>query len=50
MAGFRALFVNEHIGGGQYRLRIHNDKCKDKRQWFTFDKRSRTIRSYRNRR
>jgi len=49
MAGFRALFWNEHIGGGQYRLRIRNDSCKNNRQWFTFDKRSRTIRAYASR-
>jgi len=49
MAGFRALFWNEHIGGGQYRLRIRNDSCKNNRQWFTFDRRSRTIRAYASR-
>jgi len=49
MAGFRALFWNEHIGGGQYRLRIRNDQCKNNKQWFIFDRRSRTIRAWSSR-
>jgi hypothetical protein len=49
MSGFRALYWNEHIGGGQYRLRIRNDQCKNNRQWFTFDKRTRTVRAFASR-
>jgi hypothetical protein len=42
----RALFNAEHIGGNQYRLRIQDHNPDDKRQWFTFDSRTQTIRSY----
>jgi hypothetical protein len=46
MSNFRALFWHEHIGGNQFRLRIRNNKPKDNKQWFVFDKRSRTIRAW----
>jgi hypothetical protein len=49
MATFRALFWAEHIGGQQYRLRIRNDLPKDNKQWYTFDRRSRTIRAWSSR-
>jgi hypothetical protein len=45
MAGGRALFTAEHIGGQQYRLRIQDNKAFDKNQWFIFDKRTNSIRS-----
>lgn len=38
--------MSEHIGGGQYRLRIQNNTPRDKKQWWTFDSRSQTIRSW----
>jgi hypothetical protein len=40
----RALIWREHIGGNQYRLRIRDNSPWDSKQWFIFDKRSRTIR------
>lgn len=46
MAGFRALVWHENIGGAQYRLRIRNYSCRNSRAWFTFDKRTRTVRAY----
>jgi hypothetical protein len=45
MKGRRALFYSEHIGSGQYRLRIRNNKPKDNKQWFVFDWRTKTIRA-----
>jgi hypothetical protein len=45
MAGNRQLFYNEKMGSGQYRLRIQNSNANNKRAWFVFDSRTRTIRS-----
>jgi len=54
MSGGRNLFWHEHIGGNQFRLRIHNFDVKyyrrnwkiaDKGQW-VFDSRTRTIRAH----
>jgi len=42
----RALFTAEHIGGRQYRLRIQNNNPSDRRQWWSFDARTKTIRQY----
>lgn len=50
MAGNRALFWHEHIGGGQYRLRIRNNASYNDRQWFVFDSRTQTIRASADRR
>jgi hypothetical protein len=44
MKSGRSLFWHEHIGGHQYRLRIHNHQPWNKRQWWIFDRRTRTIR------
>lgn len=49
MSGNRQLFWNEHIGGGQYRLRIQNSNANNKRAWFIFDIRTRTMRAAINR-
>lgn len=49
MSTFRALYWEEHIGGNQYRLRIRNNQPKNNRQWFVFNRRSRTIRAWANR-
>lgn len=45
MGGNKALFWHEHIGGNQWRLRIRNHMPADNNQWWTFDSRTRTIRS-----
>jgi hypothetical protein len=45
----RALFWHEHIGSGQYRLRIRNTNPGDNKQWFVFDWRTRSIRPRANR-
>jgi len=42
----RALFYSEHIGGQQYRLRIQNNNPDDKKQWWSFDMRTRTVRCF----
>lgn len=44
MAGNRALTYAEHIGGGQYRLRIQNNQPRKAEQWWIFDSRTQTIR------
>jgi len=44
MKGNKALFWKEHIGGGQYRLRIQAHDPENKRQWWFFDSRTRTVR------
>lgn len=44
MRSKRSLFWHEHIGGTQYRLRIHNHQPWNLRQWWFFDRRTRTIR------
>jgi hypothetical protein len=46
MATNRALMAAEHIGGNQYRLRIRDSDFSDKQQWFTFDARTQSIRSW----
>jgi hypothetical protein len=46
MAHFRALFWDNQISSGQFQLRIRNDQSKDNKQWFIFDKRTRTIRAF----
>lgn len=48
MSTNRALFVSEHIGSYQYRLRIQNNNPYDIKQWFLFDWRTRSIRSAAN--
>lgn len=45
MSSGRTVTVTEHIGGHQYRLRIKTYFPADIKQWFFFDRRSRTIRS-----
>ena len=45
----RALFWHEHMGSGQYRLRIRNTNPGDNKQWFVFDWRTRSIRTRANR-
>jgi hypothetical protein len=45
MKSRRALFMSEHIGGNQFRLRIRDNKPKDNKQWFVFDQRTHTIRA-----
>lgn len=44
MHGNKALFWWEHIGGHQYRTRIQAHDPTNKRQWWTFDSRTRTVR------
>lgn len=44
------VWSNAHIGGGQYRLYIQNDNMNNKKQWWTFDYRTKTIRSAHDRR
>jgi len=46
MSTRRALFMAEHIGGHQYRLRIRDNHPADKLQWFVFDRRSNSIRAW----
>jgi hypothetical protein len=46
MKDHRALFYAEHIGGSQFRLRIQNNNPNDKKQWWSFDSRTKTIRSF----
>jgi hypothetical protein len=54
MSGGKNLYQAEHIGGNQYRLRIRNFNIRTYRRnwrlaeqgWFTFDSRTRTIRSW----
>ena len=50
MAQSRAIFWHEHIGAGQYRLRIRNTNPANNRQWFIHDSRTHTIRSWADRR
>jgi len=45
MSGARAIEVREHIGAYQYRLRMRTYFPANDKQWFFFDRRSRTIRS-----
>lgn len=44
MRGNKALFWLEGIGSYQYRLRIRKNIPGDKRQWFVFDRRTKTVR------
>jgi hypothetical protein len=46
MHGNRAIVQSEHIGGHQYRIRIQDNDPSDRKQWFTFDRRTQTIRQY----
>jgi hypothetical protein len=45
-----ALHWKEHIGGHQFRLRIWHNNAGDNRQWFVFDRRTRSIRAWSDRR
>jgi hypothetical protein len=45
MAGSRAIFMSEHIGGHQYRLRIRDNHPADNLQWFSYDTRTNSIRA-----
>ena len=49
MANNRALFWAEHIGKNDHRLRIQDNNPADIKQWFVFDWRTKTVRSYANR-
>lgn len=49
MKDHRAAFFHEHIGGGQYRLRIRNNEPENIKQWFVYDWRTRSIRTQANR-
>ena len=49
MAAGRSLAKHEHIGGHQYRLRIQNHAPFSDNQWFTFDKRTKSIRYFKDR-
>jgi phage terminase Nu1 subunit (DNA packaging protein) len=49
MRGKRALFYHEHIGGHQWRLRIRNNNPGEQKQWWVFDRRTRTIRAWADR-
>jgi hypothetical protein len=46
MSGHRSLFYAEHIGAHQYRVRLQDNDPSDKKQWFTFDKRTQSIRAF----
>jgi len=46
MTGNRALYYAEHVGSYQYRLRSQDNNPSDKKQWFTFDKRTQSIRAF----
>ena len=45
MGGNRQLFWNDKMGSGQYRLRIQDANPNNKRAWWIFDARTRTMRS-----
>jgi len=45
MAHGRNLMYAEHIGRGQYRLRIENFNARHSAAWWVFDRRTRTIRA-----
>ena len=49
MKTHKTLFASEHIGSNQYRLRIHWHNPYDNNQWFVFDGRTQTIRSWKRR-
>jgi hypothetical protein len=49
MAENRAVRWHEHIGAHQYRLRIQNNNPYDNQQWFVFDQRTQSIRTWSNR-
>lgn len=42
----RALYFAEHIGSYQYRMRVHDHRPADDSQWWTFDKRTHSIRAW----
>jgi hypothetical protein len=44
MQGGKALFWHDQLGGNEYMLRIQNHAPYNEKQWWFFDKRSRTIR------
>ena len=46
MEGNKALVVSEHIGGDQYRLRIRYNAPDNRKQWWMFNARTKTIRSF----
>jgi hypothetical protein len=51
MGGHRALFWHEVLApAGQYRLRIRNNNPGDNKQWFVFNSRTHTIRTWSDRR
>jgi len=43
MSSNRVLYYNEHIGAGQYRLRIRKPKG-DSREWFVYHQKTQSIR------
>jgi hypothetical protein len=45
MGGNRQLFWNENIGSDQFRVRIQDPNPVNKRAWWTYDHRTRTVRS-----
>ena len=45
MNGARQLFMNEKMGHGQLRVRIQNANPNNKRAWWVFDSRTKTIRA-----
>jgi hypothetical protein len=49
MTSRRALSYFEHMGYGQYRLRIQDNNPYDNKQWWIFDWRTRTVRAFANR-
>jgi hypothetical protein len=46
MSGNRSLYWRNHIGGNQYRTYIQDNNPEDKRQWWTFDSRTKSIRAW----
>jgi len=45
----RSLYFSEHIGNYQWRLRIQDHQPADDRQWWVFDSRTKSIRSFEKR-
>jgi hypothetical protein len=48
MKGHRQIFWNEHLGNGEYKLRIQNANSNNQRAWFVIDSRTKTIRPAQN--
>jgi hypothetical protein len=46
MKQHRALYQAQHMGGGQHYLRIQDHNPDDKKQWWTFDARTNTVRAF----